>query len=89
VNLGDQTVWLHRVVDELQLAPPKRTQLVHGGMVVHVPDVDAHWRHAREAGAEVIRDPADMEYGQREYEACDPEGHRWWFATPLRSYHDE
>ena len=22
-------------------------------------------------------------YGQREYGARDPEGHRWWFATPV------
>ena len=51
--------------------------------MVHVPDVDAHFRRAREAGAEVTRDPVDQEYGQREYEARDPEGHRWWFPTPL------
>jgi hypothetical protein len=24
-----------------------------------------------------------MPYGQREYGLTDPEGHRWWFATPL------
>jgi uncharacterized glyoxalase superfamily protein PhnB len=26
----------------------------------------------------------DQPYGQREYGARDPEGHRWWFASPLR-----
>ena len=28
-------------------------------------------------------EPADQPYGQREYGVRDPEGHRWWFATPL------
>ena len=53
-----------------------------------VPDVDAHFRHAREAGAEIEREPADQPYGQREYSARDAEGGRWYFATrtaPLRT----
>jgi uncharacterized glyoxalase superfamily protein PhnB len=24
-------------------------------------------------------------YGQREYHARDPEGHRWWFMMPLNA----
>jgi MerR family transcriptional regulator, thiopeptide resistance regulator len=85
VNLGGQTIWLHRAVDEFQMAPPKRMALVHGGLVIHVADVEAHFRHASDAGAEVGNEPVDQPYGQREYEARDPEGHRWWFATPIAS----
>jgi uncharacterized glyoxalase superfamily protein PhnB len=32
----------------------------------------------------VEREPRDQPYGQREYSARDPEGHRWWFASPLK-----
>jgi uncharacterized glyoxalase superfamily protein PhnB len=84
VNLGDQTIWLHRAVDEFQMAPPNRMSQVHGGLVVHLPDVDAHHQRVREAGGNVTREPVDQPYGQREYEARDPEGHRWWFATPTQ-----
>jgi uncharacterized glyoxalase superfamily protein PhnB len=48
-----------------------------------VPDVDAHYRQARAAGAIVLDEPADQDYGERVYRAIDPEGHRWIFATPL------
>ena len=85
VSLGDQAIWLHRAVEEFQMAPPRSTERIHGGMVVHVPDVDAHCHRAREAGADVRSEPVDQPYGQREYEARDPEGHRWWFATPKTS----
>jgi len=56
------------------------THLIH----VYVADVDAHHRRASEAGAEIAREPADQPYGERTYEAVDPEGHRWYFAQPLR-----
>lgn len=28
-------------------------------------------------------EPVDQEYGERNYRATDPEGHRWIFASPL------
>ena len=52
-----------------------------GGMYVVVEDVDAHCERAREAGAEIIREPEDQEYGSRDYSARDPEGHIWSFGT--------
>jgi len=82
VYLGDQTIWLHRALPEQGLGPPVRAGMVHGGTVVHVPDVDEHCARAKAAGAMITREPADQPYGQREYEARDAEGHRWWFATP-------
>ena len=51
--------------------------LVH----VYVDDVDAHFERARAAGAEIVQEPADQEYGDRRYDAKDPEGHFWSFAT--------
>jgi PhnB protein len=51
---------------------------------VTVDDVDAHYRRASAAGAEITEQPADQAYGERRYAAVDPEGHRWFFAQPLR-----
>jgi uncharacterized glyoxalase superfamily protein PhnB len=53
------------------------------GLFVYVADVDAHYERARARGARLDSEPKDMPYGQREYGLTDPEGHRWWFATPL------
>lgn len=36
------------------------------GLVVHVDDVDAHYEHARAAGATIESEPTDQPYGQRE-----------------------
>ncbi|MCW3065792.1 MAG: bleomycin resistance protein [Solirubrobacterales bacterium] len=46
-----------------------------------VDDADAHYARAREAGAEIVRELADQDYGSREYSARDPEGHLWTFGT--------
>ena len=59
----------------------------YGGTPVHicveVDDVDAHCARAREAGAEIVEEPADEDYGERRYHCRDPEGHSWYFAQPL------
>ena len=50
-------------------------------LYVAVDDVDAHCRRARSAGAEVVREPADTDYGAREYACRDLEGNVWSFGT--------
>jgi uncharacterized glyoxalase superfamily protein PhnB len=56
-----------------------RTALVY----VYVEDVDEHYAQAKEAGAEIVEEPAEQPYGDRRYAAEDPEGHLWYFAAPL------
>ena len=51
---------------------------------MYVEDVDAHFAHARDAGATIHAEPEDQAYGDRRYDAEDPEGHRWSFAQLLR-----
>jgi uncharacterized glyoxalase superfamily protein PhnB len=82
VRFGGTAIWLHRVATEHALASPETVDMAGAGIVVLVPDVDAHFARARAAGARIDQEPTDQPYGQREYGARDPEGHRWWFATP-------
>lgn len=49
--------------------------------VVVEGDIDAHCERSRTAGAEIIREPEDQEYGSRDYSARDPEGNLWSFGT--------
>ena len=81
VRAGDAAIWLHRVTLEHGLASPMASDVSHAGLFLYVDDVDAHYEHARAAGARIDAPPVDQPYGQREYGARDPEGHRWWFAT--------
>jgi uncharacterized glyoxalase superfamily protein PhnB len=83
VRAGSTAIWLHRAAAEHELASPATADLTGAGLVIHVSDLDAHFARAQSAGARIQSEPTVRPYGQREYEARDPEGHRWWFATPL------
>lgn len=85
VRAGSRRVWLHRTDEAGGLVPPARSGTSGGGIVVHVRDVDGHYDRARARGAEIIYQPRDEDYGQREYGVRDPEGHLWWIATPLEA----
>jgi uncharacterized glyoxalase superfamily protein PhnB len=51
------------------------------GTYVYVENVDAHYARAKAAGAEIVRDLANTDYGSREYSVRDLEGHLWSFGT--------
>jgi len=89
VRAGGAPIWLHRVTAEHQLTSPEMVDLAADGLVVHVEDVDAHFARAQASGALIDQKPTNQPYGQREYGARDPEGHRWWFATPLAAQADD
>src|SRR5689334_17564131 len=76
VRAGSAAIWLHRVTPEHQLASPQVTDVANSGLFLYVDDVDAHFERARSAGARLEGPPIDQPYGQREYGARDPEGHR-------------
>lgn len=48
---------------------------------VIVKDVKAHYDQARAAGAVIIDEYAEKEYGGAGYGCADPEGHLWWFGS--------
>ncbi|HSI92918.1 MAG TPA: VOC family protein [Jiangellaceae bacterium] len=83
VELDGQVVMLASVWRDGGLATPNELGAAHCQLRCVVDDVDGHWRRARDAGAVVVGEPADQDYGERVYRAVDPEGHRWIFASPL------
>ncbi len=68
--------------------PPQQGQVTHQ-IKVRVEDVDGHFARAREHGAEILREPTHYEYGEREYAAADPWGHRWEFSETVADVHPE
>lgn len=53
------------------------------GLHFYVPDTDAVYERAIEAGATPHRAPADQPYGERSGTVLDPAGNYWFIATPL------
>jgi uncharacterized glyoxalase superfamily protein PhnB len=52
-----------------------------GWIYIVVQDSDAHYARAKAAGAEIIRELEDQDYGSRDYTARDLEGNIWSFGT--------
>jgi uncharacterized glyoxalase superfamily protein PhnB len=50
-------------------------------LYVAVDDPDALHARAKEAGATIESEPADQDYGSRDFTARDPEGNLWSFGT--------
>lgn len=63
---------------------PKHTGQVNHSLYVYVDDVDAHYEHARRAGATVLSEPEDQFYGDRMYRVEDFEGNHWGFAQHIK-----
>jgi uncharacterized glyoxalase superfamily protein PhnB len=57
--------------------------------MVRVADVDAHHRHAAAEGAEILGEPADQPFGERQYSARDLAGHLWTFTQAVRDVDPE
>lgn len=52
-------------------------------LLVRVADADAHHARAAGAGAKILGEPEDYPYGERQYSALDPGGHRWTFSQSI------
>jgi uncharacterized glyoxalase superfamily protein PhnB len=59
------------------------TRFESGKTVIYVvvDDPDAHFDQAQAAGAEIVMELTDQDYGSRDYAAADPEGNVWSFGT--------
>jgi len=80
LTVGDSAVMLGRQGGEFRAPRPDEvTQYV----IVHVTDLDEHFEHARRSGARILKSPADMPFGERQYTVADPEGHRWTFSESI------
>lgn len=62
-------------------APDETGGMVTQSVYIVVSDADAHYAEATKAGAEIIIDIKDQDYGGRDYTCRDPQGHIWSFGT--------
>lgn len=72
VTIGDSKLMIggYEAVEELPTA-----------LHVYVPDADAVYQRALDAGATSVEEPVDQFYGDREAGVKDPTGNVWWIAT--------
>jgi len=73
VKIGDSMIMMGEPTGESQARP--------SNLYVYVPDVDATYRCAIEAGGKSLGEPRDQFYGDRSGGVQDPSGNSWWIAT--------
>jgi uncharacterized glyoxalase superfamily protein PhnB len=66
-------------------AVPNRSATVQ----VRIEDAQVHCARARTAGAKIISEPTDHEYGERQYGAEDFYGHQWDFTETIADMEPE
>lgn len=67
--------------DRFVRSPANRDDVRPGSLYVIVEDADEHCAHATAAGAEILIQPEDADYGGRGYTCRDLEGNVWTFGT--------
>ena len=75
IRLGDTILEMGEAHGEYEPMPT--------GLHFYVPDVDAVYARALEAGGTSISAPIDQPYGERGAGVQDPAGNSWFLATPL------
>jgi PhnB protein len=89
MQIGDSIIM---VSDEMPPMPgeapwrktPKSARATTGGIMLYVPDVDAVYARAVDAGARGVMPPTDMFWGDRYAQVEDPYGHVWAMATHVK-----
>ena len=63
-----------------RVALENQKQMSHT-LCMSIDDPDAHYQRSKAAGAEILQEIKDEEYGSRGYMVRDIEGHIWYFGT--------
>lgn len=82
VHLGNAWIMLRKARDG-SVSPAK---LGYGtqSLTVFVDDLEAHFQGAHAAGAKLLEDLHETEYGELQYAAEDLDGHHWLFSRHVR-----
>ena len=74
-RIGDSMVMLGEPMGEWKPMP--------ASIALYVPDADAVYKRALQAGATSLKEPSNQFYGDRGGTLVDPFGHKWTIATHI------
>jgi uncharacterized glyoxalase superfamily protein PhnB len=87
MHFGDAWIMLHSAREGS--ASPAHAGCQTQSLTVFVDDVDAHFARSKSAGARIVEELHETEYGARQYGVEDPEGHHWLFSRHARDVNPE
>src|SRR5262249_10354457 len=92
LQIGDSRIMLADEMPEMGDAVTKSPLSLGGttvGLALYVPDVDALFKRAVDAGAKQMRPLANQFYGDRSGVVADPFGHIWTIASHVEDVSPE
>lgn len=89
IRIGDSIVMLGEENEQWGARSPLSTQGNPGSLHIYVPDVDAAFARAIQAGATVRYPIEDAFWGDRYGKVTDPFGHEWGLATRMKTLSPE
>jgi uncharacterized glyoxalase superfamily protein PhnB len=81
LTLGHGLVMFGGDGGRMKMATSKQVPVKNQGIYVVVTDPDALYARAKAAGAVILMELTDTDYGSRDFSALDPEGNVWSFGT--------
>lgn len=84
IRIGDSHLMLNDEFPDFGALGPKARGGTSVTLHLYVPDADASFARALEAGAAVVMPLADQFWGDRYGVVADPWGHHWSIATHVR-----
>jgi uncharacterized glyoxalase superfamily protein PhnB len=62
----------------------KGIKIATHSILVRVKDVNMHFENAKLKGAEILQEPTDYFFGERQYSVLDIGGHSWTFSETIK-----
>ena len=89
IRIGDSPVMLSGEWPDMNKLGPKARGGATQSLMIYLPDVDAAYQRALDAGATAERPPEDQFWGDRLGVLQDPFGHNWMLATHIEDVSEE
>ncbi len=84
LRFGDSQVMIADEFPEMGVVSPLTLGGTYGALTIATDEVEALWRRAIDAGAEVFHPLQDTFWGDRHGQIIDPFGHRWGLSQHVR-----
>ena len=82
MQLGDASIQIYRA--RPGYSSPAQLGAATQSLTVFVEEVEAHFDRSKSAGAKIVEELHETEYGELQYGAVDLEGHHWLFSRHAR-----
>jgi len=83
LHIGDAYIMVKQA--KLGESSPARLGFGTQSLTIFVEDVEAHFQRAKSAGARIVEDLHETEYGELQYGVEDLDGHHWLFSRHARN----